>query len=117
MLQPDVQFALDMLDALDERCSLRINRHVYGLEGRRERCWAEQQVQMIAVLQDWLEREASGSQLDDPLCQAAGVLCDGLARSRDLLRQNIEEIDVATTQTQRRRGRATRPRTPPSLNE
>ena len=93
MFVPDEKFAVDLLDALDDRCVSDVSTLVYGTETKLDRCWAEQQYQMVGALLGWLDRIAPDAREDDRLRQAAGVLRDRLASARRELDQTIHEID------------------------
>lgn len=93
MFVPDEKFAVDLLDALDDRCISDLSPRVYGAESKLDRCWAEQQYQMVDALLGWLDRKIPDAQEDERLRRAAGVLRDHLASARRDLDQTIHEID------------------------
>ncbi len=93
MLIPDEKLAVELLDALDERCLSGISTHVYGPETKLERCWAEQQHQMVEALLGWLDRKAPEAEADARLCQAVAVLRDHLQGARHDLDDAIHHID------------------------
>lgn len=93
MLVPDEKFAVDLLDALDDRCVSDLSTFVYGNETKLDRCWAEQQYHMLDALLGWLDRSMPQAREDDRLRRAAGVLRDHLASARRDLDQAIHEID------------------------
>lgn len=102
MLAPDEQLALDVLDALDMRCTPRLEP-LLSRTDRQERFRLEQRCRMTAALVGWLERwmdephnerlRASG----DPLWQAVSATHDHLVLSQRQLVQTAREMDEAAS--------------------
>jgi hypothetical protein len=94
MLIPDEEFAVGILDALDDRGGSSVSAHLYGLEARLEWVRVRQQRRMVAVLHHWLERQVEDAQPEDPLRQAMRTVCNSLGAARDTLGQRMAEMEA-----------------------
>lgn len=94
MLRPDVELALGILDALD-------NRDVSGVVACRdgqptgERAWFVQECRMIDGILSWLERQNHQSRHDVALQQAIMTLCDRLEIAKGALQRYLADLDTA----------------------
>ncbi len=94
MLTPDKEFALGILDALDDRSVSRFSPFGYGRAWGRDRAWVEQECGIIDGIYAWLERQKRQARHDVPLLQVVTTLCDRLAVARDGLLQDMADMDA-----------------------
>jgi hypothetical protein len=94
MQPPDKELALGILDALDDRSVSSMRPSGYGRAKARERAWVVQRCGMIDAISAWLERQKHKARHDLPLQQAITTLCDRLALARDVLLQDMADMDA-----------------------
>ncbi len=95
MLRPDVELALGILDALDNR---DISGVVAGRDGQatgRERAWFLQECRMIDGILSWLQRQEHQSRHDTALQEAILTLCDRLEIAKGALQRYLADLDTA----------------------
>ncbi len=95
MLRPDVELALGILDALDNRDIAAAvacrDRQPTG----RERAWFLQECRMIDGILSWLQRQKHQSRHDAALQEAILTLCDRLEIARGALQRYLADLDTA----------------------
>jgi hypothetical protein len=95
---PDDEFAVGILDALDDRTRSLLSPHLYGAPARLEWTRVWQQWRMLEVLRHWLEHQVAAAPPEDPLYQAAEMICHRLGAAGSGLVQRMAEIEATSGQ-------------------